>query len=447
MASVFVRAAGRVTKITLTRITLGLTAVWLAGNVAQATDGYFQYGYGARQSSLGGAGVADSRDAMALSLNSAGLVDVDRQLQVDVSIFMPYRSYTATGTVFVAPGSYDSNDNIFPVPNMAYSAPIDGDSAWGIALYGNGGMNTNWPNMTNTACGGGIGVFCDGSQLHIDLMQAFIAVGYARRFGAFSVGIAPTAAIQRIRVQGLGNFTNVSSDPANLTSGDYSYSYGGGLHLGAQWKVMPNVRIGFSGQTPTWMTRFHKYAGLFTNNGNFDIPAAVTAGVAWDVMPNVTLMADYKHIFYGSVASIANPMTSPAQLGTSNGSGFGWHDIDIVKIGAEWRYSPKWTFRVGYSHNTNPITASDVTFNIMAPGVVTDHFTGGFAYKATPHSTLEFAAAYASPNSVSGPEKAGTTAAPTAGSNIDISMHQLQFTLGYTYEFGPDKPVQPMYHK
>jgi long-chain fatty acid transport protein len=248
-------------------------------------------------------------------------------------------------------------------------------------------------------------------------------------------------------VQGLGNFTAVSSDPANLTSGDYSYSYGGGLHLGAQWKVMPNVRIGFSGQTPTWMTRFHKYAGLFTNNGNFDIPAAVTAGVAWDVMPNVTLMADYKHIFYGSVASIANPMTSPAQLGTSSGSGFGWHDIDIVKLGAEWRYSPKWTFRVGWSHNTNPITAADVTFNIMAPGVVTDHFTGGFAYKATPHSTLEFAAAYVPPNSVNGPEKAGTTAAPTAGSNIEISMHQFQFTLGYTYEFGPDKPVQPMYHK
>ncbi len=450
MASALLRAAGRVSKITLTSITLGLTAVWLAGGAAQATDGYFQYGYGARQSALGGAGVADSRDAMALSLNPAGLVDVNRQLQLGVSLFMPYRSYTATGSIFVAPGSYDSKGNIFPVPNMAYSSPIDANSAWGIALYGNGGMNTNWPNMTNTAIGcpaGGTGVFCDGSQLHVDLMQAFVSVGYAHRFGNFSVGIAPVAAIQRIRVQGLGAFVGVSSDPANMTSGDYSYSYGGGLHLGVQWKVMPNVRVGFAGQTPMWMTKFHKYAGLFADGGGFDIPANLTAGVAWDVMPNVTLMADYKHIFYGSVASIANPMTSPALLGQSNGSGFGWSDIDIIKLGAEWRATPKWTFRVGYSHNTNPISSSDVTFNILAPGVVTDHFTGGFAYKATPHSILEFAAAYVPPNSVSGPEKAGTTAAPTPGSNIDISMHQFQFTLGYTYEFGPETPVQAMIHK
>jgi hypothetical protein len=26
-------------------------------------------------------------------------------------------------------------------------------------------------------------------------------------------------------------------------------------------------------------------------------------------------------------------------------------------------------------------------------------------------------------------------------------MHQYQFTLGYTYEFDPETPVRPMYHK
>ena len=445
MQSALIRAAVRAAKITTC-----LTAAWLAGSAAQATEGYFQYGYGARQSGLGGAGVADLRDAMALSLNPAGLVDVNRQLQMGIALFLPYRSYTATGTTFVAPGSYDSGDNIFPVPNMAYSSPIDADSTWGLAVFGNGGMNTNWPNMTNTSagCGGGIGVFCDGSKLHVDLMQAFIALGYARRFGAFSVGVSPVAAIQRIRVQGLGAFAGVSSDASNLTSGDYSYAYGGGLRLGAQWKVMPNFRVGFSGQTPIWMTKFKKYAGLFAEGGGFDIPANLTAGVAWDVMPNFTVMVDYKHIFYGSVASIANPMSSPGLLGASNGPGFGWRDIDIVKIGAEWRATPKWTFRVGYAHNTNPITSPDVTFNILAPGVVTDHITGGFAYKATPQSTLEFAAAYVPSHSVSGLEKTGAPPfTSTAGSNIELEMHQVQFTLGYTYNFAPPKPVSPMIHK
>lgn len=448
MQSALKRAVVRAAKITTC-----LTAICLAGSAAQATEGYFQYGYGARQSGLGGAGVADSRDAMALSLNPAGLIDVQRQLQIGMALFMPYRSYTASGTNFVAQGSYDSGDNIFPVPNIAYSAPIDGNSAWGIALFGNGGMNTNWPLMSNTTpfcvgSGGSSGVFCDGSKLHVDLMQAFVAVGYARSFGAFSVGISPVAAIQRIRVQGLNGFAGVSSDPSSLSGGKYSYSYGGGARLGVQWKVMPNVRVGFSGQTPIWMTKFKRYAGLFADGGNFDIPANITAGVAWDVMPNVTLMFDYKHIFYGSVSSIANPMSSPGLLGQSNGPGFGWSDIDVFKIGAEWRYNPQWTFRVGYSHNTNPIHSADVTFNILAPGVVTDHFTGGFAYSPTPNSTLEFAAAYVPSNSVSGLEKTGSPPfTTTAGSNIDISMRQIQLTMGYTYKFAPPAPVQPMIHK
>ena len=108
------------------------------------------------------------------------------------------------------------------------------------------------------------------------------------------------------------------------------------------------------------------------------------------------------------------------------------------RLGAEWRASPKWTFRAGYAHNTNPIQSADVTFNILAPGVVTDHITGGFAYKASPNSTLEFAAAYVPSHSVNGLEKTGAPPfTTTTGSNIEIEMHQYQFTLGYTYHFAP----------
>ena len=440
-------AIGRVAA-SAAKFTACLTAALLAGSAAQATEGYFQYGYGARQGALGGAGVADSRDAMALALNPAGLVDVDKQVQLGISLFMPYRSYSATGTMMIAPGSFDSGTNLFPVPNIAFNSPIDANSAWGITLYGNGGMNTNWHGTTNPNCVNfGLvsqNVYC-GSQAGVDLMQAFLAVGYARRFGTFSVGVSPVFAVQRFKAEGLSAFGafGLSSDPANLTDNGYSYSYGGGARLGVQWKVAPNFRVGFSGQTPIWMTKLSKYSGLFADGGNFDIPANITAGVAWDAMPNLTLMLDYQHIFYSDISSIANPMVSPmpaGSLGTADGSGFGWHDVDVVKIGAEWRATPRWTLRAGYAHNTNPIKSTDVTFNILAPGVVTDTFTGGFAYKASPHSTLEFAAAYVPSNSVSGIEL--TPGGPNPASNIEISMHQYQVSLGWTYEFAPAGPGQ-----
>jgi len=45
-----------------TAAVFAVCAGWLGTSPAHATEGYFQYGYGARQGALGGAGVADSRD-------------------------------------------------------------------------------------------------------------------------------------------------------------------------------------------------------------------------------------------------------------------------------------------------------------------------------------------------------------------------------------------------
>jgi long-chain fatty acid transport protein len=424
-----------------------------AAGQAQATEGYFQYGYGARQGALAGAGVADSRDAMSLSLNPAGLVDVGREFQIGASLFAPFRKYDATGPGFVAPGgssgTIDSTNNYFLVPNIAYSQPIDGESAWGVTLFGNGGMNTTYSNVANSACGGGAGVFC-GGPAGVDLIQAFLSVGYARRIGAFSFGVAPVIAIQRFKGEGLSLFGafGLSSDPANLTDRGYDWSYGGGARAGVQWNVTNSVRVGVSGETPMWMTKFDKYRGLFADHGNFDIPASIAAGIAVDMMPTLTLMFDYRHIFYGSIPTIAtsSAITGLGVLGTSGGPGFGWHDVDAFKVAAEWRYSPVWTFRAGYAHNTNPIKSPDVTLNILAPGVVADHITGGFEYQATKNSSFEFAATFAPSHSVSGIEV--TPQGPNPFRTITLSMHQYQFTFGYTYKFDEaPAPKTPLIHK
>ena len=405
-----------------------------SGQPAKATDGYFQMGFGARQAGLGGAGVADSRDAMSQTLNPAGLIGIANQWQIGVSGFLPYRGYDASGTFFVAPGSVDSNSDFFLIPNFAVSHQIDGDSAWGVSLYGNGGMNTNYPAVANPSpnpmCGPG--VFCAG-KAGVDLMQAFLSVDYARQFGPVKIGVAPTFAIQRFKSYGLAAFSGISADPAHLTDNGYDFSYGGGLRAGLEWDAMPGLRFGLSGQTKMYMTRFDKYAGLFADRGSFDIPAAVTAGVAVDVAPKLTLMADYQRIFYGDIDSIADPSSVPLPLGSKGGPGFGWHDVDVFKIGAEWRATDRWALRAGYAYTDNPIGSSDVTFNILAPGIVRHHITAGASYKVSDRDTIEFAGIYVPDSKLSGQEV--TPAGATPGSNITVHMHQYQFSLSWTRRY------------
>ncbi len=416
-----------------------LIAGALAGTPALATEGYFQHGYSAIQKAEGGAGVANPEDAMTLASNPAGLVDVGNGVEVGLSWFSPHRKYSVSaGPGFVAPGDtggggVTSNWNNFAMPNVAYSDQLTDHSAWGLAMYGNGGMNTNYPNVANGICafmGGGSGVYC-GGKAGVNLMQMFITAGYAWRSGNLSIGVAPNLAIQMFDAKGLIAFSGLSSSPADMTSGKIDTSVGAGVRVGAIWAVSPSFRLAVAGATPTWMSKFSKYKGLFADGGGFDIPANVSVGAAWDATPVVTLMLDYKHIFYSDVNSVGDSSSVPKLFGANGGPGFGWKDVDVIALGASWKVAPTLALRAGYAHNSNPIGAADVTLNILAPGVVTDHITAGFSAQVTDNSTIDLAGTYVPTNSVSGPEV--TPAGPT-GRTITLSMHQYDVTLEWRYK-------------
>jgi long-chain fatty acid transport protein len=415
-----------------------------------ATEGYFQEGYGARQKALAGAGAADGRDATAASLNPAGIVHAGNELDVAATLFSPRREMVGSGPPgFTPTGEVESDFNWFLIPNIARNWRLEGNpwlDAVAVTMYGNGGMNTTYPAIARpfAECSGGAGIFC-GGKAGVDLQQMFLSVAGAKRFGNVSVGVAPIFALQMFKATGLGAFAGASSDPGNLTNRDRDISIGGGLRAGIEWAVLPNVRLGVAGTTPIWMQKFEKYSGLFAEQGGFDIPASMQAGIAVDVMPALTVMADYRRIWYSSVASVGNPSTNlllgpSGLLGLDNGGGFGWRDVDVFKVGVEWRTSPKLTLRAGYAYNTQPIDSRDVMINILAPGVVQHHITGGLQYRLSQNLDLELAGMYALDASVTGGELPGFG---NPAHQIEISMHEYEVTLGIKYRFGgSERPLK-----
>lgn len=417
----------------------------LGPGAAQATEGYFQYGYGARQKALGGAGVADGRDATSASLNPARLVHAPEELSIAGTLFSPRRSFTGSGAPgFTPDGEVTSGSDYFLIPNLAYTYRTPGLALFdvvGLTVYGNGGMNTDYSAVPGGAgCppppfSSGTGPFCFG-KAGVSLQQALISVAFAKTVApGVSVGVAPILSLQQIRLKGLTAFGLASSDPAHVSGNSDDYSWGYGVRAGVEWSVAPSVRIGVAGNSRIYQQEFDRYRGLFAEQGDFDIPASLQAGVAIDVTRNLTLLADYKHIWYSSVDSIANPSTNLAPLGSDGGPGFGWQDIDILKLGLEWRSSPDLTLRAGYAYNTSPISSRDVQFNIIAPAVVQHHFTGGLEYRWSKDLSLEVAGSYAPEGTVSGSELPGF-GNPAHG--IELAMHQWEVTLGLKYRLGPD---------
>ncbi|MBL4853648.1 MAG: outer membrane protein transport protein [Robiginitomaculum sp.] len=424
------------------KITLGLalaSSVSLLAVDAFATEGYFTNGSGARNKAMAGAGVADGRDATALITNPAGMVGNGTDLTVSVSLFSPNRRFTGTGGPGFTPvGEFKSSENLFAIPNIAFVKAIDDTSSWGISMAANGGMNTSYRDVTNPACvspplPASNGVFCGGTT-GVNLSQALISVGYAKKFGNFSIGIAPIFAFQMFEATGLFAFGGVSSSPGSLSNNGTDTATGFGGKIGAQYALTENIRIAGMYQSKIDMSKFDKYAGLFADGGDFDIPSNFQIGISADVSPTLTVSVDYRRINYSDVPAVSNSSRIPLPFGAPGAGGFGWDDIDVIKFGAEWRANDQWTLRAGFSANSQPISGEDVTLNILAPGVTTKHITAGGAYALNDRHSFEFGVMYAPTDSVSGIEI--TPNGPNPGRTITIEMKQFEATFGWKMKFG-----------
>ena len=416
-----------------TRVFAFMALAGLAGS-AFATNGYFAHGYGMKAKGMAGAATASSDDAFGGANNPASMAFAGNRLDLGVDLFSPKREASNAGD-FGTPVTSKSESNYFLIPEFGYNHMYSNELALGVTVYGNGGMNTNYKALSgfgNTNILGGQG------KLGVDLMQLIVAPTAAYKVAPnHSIGISPLIGYQRFKAYGLDAFTSYSSSSANLFNNGYDGSFGYGVRIGYMGKITPTVSIGAAYASKMNFQEFDNYKGLFAEQGDFDIPENYNLGVAWQATPAVKLALDYQRINFGKVASVGNPVTNllvlGQPLGSTNGPGFGWDNVDVWKLGAEYKYSQNLTLRAGYSHSDNPISGSDTgetMFNILAPAVIKDHATLGFTYTLASGNELTMAYMHAFKNSVSG-------ARPGApfGTNIDtIKMYQNSLGVAYSWK-------------
>lgn len=396
---------------------------------ASATNGYFSHGYGVRSQGVAGVGIALPQDGLAAAANPAGTAFVGNRLDVEASLFRPDRGASIHGNAYGADGDYSANGKRhFVIPGLGYARQVSPALGVGLAVYGNGGMNTDYGRNPFAAYGA-------TGKAGIDLAQLFVTPSVAfRPAQGHAIGAAVTFAYQRFAARGLSPFDNamVSSAPGSVTDRGHDSATGWGLKLGWIGEVLPAVRLGASWSSRIQMSEFDRYKGLFEGHGGFDIPASYGVGVAWQASPALTLAADWQRIEYSSVKSVGNPLSvlfSGGQLGADNGAGFGWNDISVVKLGATYAVDERLTLRAGVSRAQQPVPSSQTFFNILAPGVVRNHFSLGASYRL---AGGELSAAYTRAPKVT---VAGDGSIPAGFGGGEASSHLREdvLTVGYTW--------------
>jgi len=396
-----------------------LIAGGLVSPMAHATNGYFAHGYGMKAKGMAGVGIALPQDSLAAATNPAGMVMVGSRVDLGLDWFSPKREANIAGT------NYVSGSNNFFIPEIGYNRMLGEDSSVGVSIFGNGGMNTDYPNIPNFNI--------TGKRVGVNLEQLFISPTWAKKLSPTNaVGVSLNLAYQKFAANGIANFGPVSSSAANLSDNGTDSSTGWGVRLGWNGQVTPDVTLGATYQSKTKMSKLSKYSGLFADQGGFDIPENYGVGIAVKATQATTIAVDVVQINYSKVASIANPIAGmglPGNLlGQPAGIGFGWKDQTVFKLGGAYEYSKDLTLRAGYNQGSSTIPNTEIAFNVLAPATVERHMTLGATWTLANKGELSFAYMHAFSNSQTG-------ATPQLGASpTTIKMHEDSLGIAYGWK-------------
>ncbi|PKO88104.1 MAG: long-chain fatty acid transporter [Betaproteobacteria bacterium HGW-Betaproteobacteria-10] len=404
-----------------------LLPVILAPSLALATNGYFSHGFGVKAQGLAGVGIALPQDGLAAATNPAGTVFVGNRLDVGATWFRPDRGAEVVGNGAGLNGTYDANDSKdFLIPEIGYVRQVSPQWAIGLAVYGNGGMNTDYGNNPFSAFG-------STGSAGVNLEQLFISPSLAYKLTEnHALGLALNLAYQRFEAKGLGAFDNAffSSAPGSVSNRGTDTATGWGFRLGYTGKLTPDLTVGATWASKTKTGNFDKYKGLFAEDGGFDIPANYGLGVAWKAGSALTLAADWQRIEYSGIKSVGGRLNNN-QFGSANGPGFGWKDIDVIKLGVAYDIND-WTLRTGYSHASQPIPADQTFLNILAPGVIEDHLSLGATWRQGKSGELSFAYTHGFKKTVSG---SGSIPNAYGAGEANVDLAEDIFGVAYGWKF------------
>ena len=142
--------------------------------------------------------------------NPASMVFAGSRLDLGLDAFSPRRSAERTGAgVPSLDGSVESGRNWFGIPSFGYNRMLRSDLSVGVTVYGNGGMDTSYP-QGNFNCGAGpANMLCGSGELGVDLMQLVVAPTVSFKLAPHhAIGASLLLGYQRFKAEGLQDAAN-----------------------------------------------------------------------------------------------------------------------------------------------------------------------------------------------------------------------------------------------
>ena len=331
---------------------------------SHATNGMIMEGYGPVATALGGAAMAYDNGNAAMANNPATLALMAEGSRLDLALGF-------IGPDVKSANAGASSADAFYMPAFGY-VKKEGKLSYGIGIYAQGGMGTEYANDDMAQVGVGRVIF----PLAYNVNER-LSVG-----GSVDVVWAGMDLV----------FGNAGIDVKD--SSDYTgkmKAYGLAAKLGFTYKATSRVTVGGVYQTAGNLNDLK--GGGYKMTG-FDMPPILALGVAWQTSDRLMIAADIKDVMWN--ATMNTPVVyGPGPLSGGTGPGFkqDWSDQIVVSLGAAYKFNDAVTGRVGVNFADNPIPTGNM--NYLWPAIIEQHYTVGLGYAFDKTSELNVSVTYA----------------------------------------------------
>ena len=400
-------------------------ALFAGGAVAQ--QGHVLNGVGAVNQGMAGVATGLATDGSgAINWNPASITAIDCcDMQFSMELFSSdLEMYSSMGNPAPPPktleGSTDCGRGPSAIPSFAMVHDL-GDSGWtfGLGAFGVAGFGVDFEaDAANPILSpGGFG------QVFSEYQLLQVTPTFSKKIDEhWSFGFAPTINQARLRVHP-APFASPNPDMTypSAMAGDDAWGFGG--QLGVFYDSQEDWTFGASYKSTQKFESFtfnaiDNLGAHRTLKFDMDFPAIASVGIGYKGIDDWKFGLDLRHIDYESTAGFDESGFDA----TGAVKGFGWDNVNVLALAAEWQATPGMTLRGGMSFNNSPIDEDNAGFNIAAPAIIEQHLALGATFDMGEHMKLDLAWHHGFENDVSGPMQNPAFAGGVPGSSVQPTM-------------------------
>jgi hypothetical protein len=242
--------------------------------------------------------------------------------------------------------------------------------------------------------------------------------------------LSAVLAYQRYASLGLGmsQFGN-DVQPASAWAANNT-SYGAGARVDLGGPVSDSLRWGAAYQSRVGMDPFAGYHGVFSDQGDFDIPASASVGMSYALTPTFGVDVGVQRVMYSSITPFTSsslPRSFLALLGDGASPVFAWRDLTVYSVGWTMHNTDVGNLELRFTTRQQPIPTSSLLEHALESNVSNDMVSVGWSRAVGESSHMSFAASYAS--------SPYYLMMPVSRARGDSTTSQLEFEALYSVRF------------